>query len=85
MLHRKRDGTRWGGNGSAASAADWNPRWSGAYNIGSNDGLIDVIQQYTVDTRLQESTQYHVWLVDLNIYTRVYKVWSLVVRLCVLV
>ena len=55
------------------------------HNIGSNDGLIDVIQQYTVDTRLQESTQYHVWLVDLNIYTRVYKVWSLVVRLCVLV
>jgi hypothetical protein len=46
------------------------------HNIGSNEGLIDVIQQYTVETRLQESSQYHVWLVDLNIYTRVYKVRS---------
>ena len=44
------------------------------HNIGSNEGLIDVIRHYVTETNLQESQQYHVWLVDLNIYTRVYKV-----------
>lgn len=44
------------------------------HNIGSNTGLIDVIRQYVDTAQLEESTKYHVWLVDVNIYNRVYKV-----------
>ena len=44
------------------------------HNIGANTGLLDVIKQYMTITNLETSTQYHVWLVDLNIYSRVYKV-----------
>ena len=47
------------------------------HNIGSNEGLIDVIRQYMAETNLKESPHYHVWLVDVNIYTRVYKVHRL--------
>ena len=44
------------------------------HNIGSNTGLIDVIQEYVSTADLNASSQYHVWLVDVNIYSRVYKV-----------
>ena len=44
------------------------------HNIGSNTGLIDVIKQYMASTNLETSSKYHVWLVDLNIYSRIYKV-----------
>jgi hypothetical protein len=44
------------------------------HNIGANNGLMDVIKQYLVETDLEASSKYHVWLVDLNIYSRVYKV-----------
>ena len=45
------------------------------HNIGANTGLMDVIKQYMVEVvNLEESRQYHVWLVDVNIYSRVYKV-----------
>ena len=44
------------------------------HNIGANAGLMDVIKQYMVEVNLEESRQYHVWLVDVNIYSRVYKV-----------
>ena len=47
------------------------------HNIGSNTGLIDVIQEYVTTTDLNASTQYHVWLVDVNIYSRVFKVTSM--------
>ena len=51
------------------------------HNIGSNTGLIDVIQEYVNMTDLNASTQYHVWLVDVNIYSRVYKVTNMFVWL----
>lgn len=44
------------------------------YNIGSNTGLVDVIRQYCELTNLVDSDKYHVWLVDVNIYSRIYKV-----------
>ena len=44
------------------------------HNIGANSGLMDVIKQFTVEVSLEESRQYHVWLVDVNIYSRIYKV-----------
>ena len=47
------------------------------HNIGSNTGLIDVIQEYVTTTELHDGSQYHVWLVDVNIYSRVYKVCCL--------